>query len=115
MSRTRRELCGALAAGTALLLVPGCGGDDAAEPAQSRCGATGIAITLNHGHALVIAQVDLDSIAELAYGIRGSSDHDHTVTLGVSQLGQLKAGESVMTVASVAAAHSHVVTITCTP
>lgn len=116
MGGTRRELCGAMAAGTALLLVPGCGGGggDAAQPAESRCGASGTAIALNHGHALVIAPVDLDSMADLAYSIRGSSDHDHTVTLGVAQLRQLKAGESVTTMASVSAAHSHVVTSTCT-
>ena len=98
-------------------MAPGCGGgagDDAAEPAGSRCGASGMAIALNHGHALVIAPADLDSSVDLAYGIRGSSDHDHTVTLSVSQMRQLKAGGNVTAAASVAAAHSHVVTITCT-
>ncbi len=105
-----------MATGTALLLVPGCGGGggDAAQPAESRCGASGMAIALNHGHELVVAPVDLDSVVDLTYSIRGSADHDHTVTLSVSQLRQLKAGESVTTMASVSAAHSHVVTSTCT-
>ena len=107
-----------MAAGTTLLLVPGCGGGsgggDAAEPAGPRCGASGAAIALNHGHALVIAPADLNSMVDSAYGIRGAADHDHTVMLSVAQLRQLKAGGNVTAAASVAAAHSHVVTITCT-
>ncbi len=117
MSTKRREFCSAMAASSVLLLVQGCGGGggDAIEPAGTNCGASGAAISLNHGHTLVIASSDLDSAVDLAYSIRGSADHDHTGTFTVTQLRQLKAGGSVMTVASVSAAHSHVVTATCTP
>lgn len=116
MSITRREFCGAMTGGTVLLLVQGCGGGggDTMEPSGSSCGASGAAISLNHGHALVIASLDLDSIVDMTYSIRGSADHDHTVILTVAQLRRLKASESVTAVASVSAAHSHVTTVTCT-
>lgn len=115
MSITRRKFCGAIAGGTVLLLVQSCGAgdDDADKPAASSCGASGAAISLNHGHTLVIPLVDLDSMVDMTYSSRGSSDHDHTVTLTVAQLRQLKAGMSVTAVASVSAAHSHVMTVAC--
>ena len=92
-----------------------CSGGDAAEPAGTSCGASGTAISLNHGHTLEIASSDLDSAVDITCSIRGSANHDHTMTIIVAQLRQLKAGESVTAVASVSAAHSHVVTATCTP
>ena len=93
----------------------GCGegSGGTAEPAGSICGASGAAISLNHGHALMVASSDLGSAVDLAYSIRGLADHDHTVTLTAAQLQQLKAGRSVTAVASVSAAHSHVVMVTC--
>ena len=117
MGISRRKLFGVVAGGTAVLLVPGCGGGggDAIEPAGTSCGASGAAISLNHGHALAIASSDLDSTVDMTYSIRGSADHDHIVTITASQLRQLKAGGSVTAVASVVAAHSHVATAACTP
>jgi hypothetical protein len=116
MSTTRREFCGAMVGSSVFLLMYGCGGGggDAVEPAGTSCGASGPAISLNHGHTLVIASSDLDSAVDMTYSIRGSADHDHTVTITVAQLRQLKATESVTAVASVSAAHSHVITVTCT-
>ena len=115
MSVTRREVDKALAAGVVLLWVQGCGGGggDATPPRSADCGAGDADISLNHGHVLVIVSSDLDSMVDRTYSIRGSSDHDHTVTLGGPQLQQLKAGASVTAVASASAAHSHVVTVTC--
>ena len=115
MNITRRDMCGSTVAGTLLMLVQGCGGggDDAAQAPGSSCGASGAAISLNHGHALLIAAVDLDSAVDIIYSIRGTSDHDHALPLAVAQLRQLKTGASVMAQASVASAHAHVVTVTC--
>ena len=118
MSITRREFCGAaMVGGTVLLLVQGCGGGggDANTPPGLSCGASGAAILLNHGHTLLIASVDLDSMVDMTYSIRGTADHDHTVTLTMPQLQQLKASRNVTVVASVSAAHSHVATAACTP
>lgn len=116
MSARRREFCGAMAGSSVLLLMHGCGGGggDAVGPARASCGASGAAISLNHGHTLVVAWFDLDSTVDMIYGIRGSADHDHTMTITVAQLRQLKAGGSVTAAAAVSAAHSHVVTATCT-
>ena len=115
MSITRRQVCDAVAAGTVLLLMPGCGGGggDASPPRSATCGASGADISLNHGHALAIAWSDLDSMLAMTYSIRGASDHDHTLTLDPSQLRQLKAGGSVTVAASASAAHSHLVTVAC--
>ena len=115
MSVTRTGFFRAMAGGMLLLSVHGCGGGggDAIEPSGSSCGASGAAISLNHGHALLIASFDMDSIVDMTYSIRGSADHDHAVTLTVAQLRQLKASESVTAMASVSAAHLHVMTVTC--
>ena len=99
-----------------LVSMHGCGGGgDTPDASGSGCGSSGAAISLNHGHSLVIAPVDLDSVVDRTYSSRGSSDHDHTVILSVAQLRQLKAGASVTVMASVFAAHTHVVTVACTP
>ena len=115
-SITRRQLCGAMAGGAMLVSMHGCGGGgDTPDAPGSGCGSSGAAISLNHGHSLAIASGDLDSLVDITYGSRGSSDHDHTVILSVAQLRQLKAGASVTVMASVFAAHTHVVTVACTP
>ena len=92
---TRRVFSQEMTGGAALLLVHGCGGGGdscIAAPSGTSCGASGSAISLNHGHALVFSLVDLDSLVAITYSSRGSADHDHTVTLEVAQLRQLKAG-----------------------
>lgn len=115
MSLTRRAFGRALTGSTVLLSIHGCGGsdDEALDTVTPGCGVGGAAISLNHGHVLTIAASDLDSPIDMAYGIRGAADHDHSVTLTVATLRQLKAGQSVMAMASVVAAHAHGVTITC--
>lgn len=113
----RRVFSQALTGSAALLLVYGCGGGDGGTvaPSGSSCSASGTAISLNHGHALLIPLMDLDSLIAMSYSIRGSSDHDHTVTLELTQLRQLKAGASVTVDASVQSAHTHVVMLACVP
>ena len=117
---TRRVFSQAMTGSATLLLVQGCGGGGDGDSggtalAGTRCHASGTAISLNHGHALVIPLIDLDSVVAKTYSSRGSADHDHTVTLEVAQLRQLKAGASVTVEASVQAAHTHVVTLACVP
>ena len=115
---TRRVFSQAMTGSATLLLVHGCGGGGgggSAAPSGTSCGASGTAISLNHGHALVIPLMDLDSMVAISYSSRGSADHDHTVTLEVVQLRQLKGGASVTVEASVQSAHTHVVTLACVP
>ena len=113
---TRRVFSQAMTGSATLLLVYGCGGGGgSAAQSGTSCGASGTAISLNHGHALVIPLMDLDSMVAISYSSRGSADHDHTVTLEVAQLRQLKGGASVTVEASVQSAHTHVVTLACVP
>ena len=121
MSMTRKEFCGALAGGTVLLLFSGCGGGGGGGGGGGMTTTCGASIADNHlygAHTLVIAKTDLDSTVDKVYNIQGMADHNHTVTLTVAMLGQLKAGSSVMvTSTSTASAteplHSHVVTVSC--
>ena len=112
---TRRVFSQAMTGSATLLLVHGCGGGGggSAAPSGTSCGASGTAISLNHGHALVVPLMDLDSMVAITYSSRGSADHDHTVTLEVAQLRQLKGGASVTVEASVQSAHTHVLTLAC--
>ena len=117
---TRRVFSQAMTGSATLLLVHGCGGASDSDsggvaPSATSCHASGTAISLNHGHALFIPLIDLDSVVAKTYSSRGSADHDHTVTLEVAQLRQLKVGASVTVEASVQAAHTHVVTLACVP
>jgi hypothetical protein len=121
MVMTRKEFCATLAGSTVTLWLQGCGGggDYSGSPAAggSSCGASGSAISSNHGHVLTIPKADLDSLVDKVYALTGS-DHTHTVTFTVAQLGQLKAGASVSVASSSNAsaaygAHAHA-TVTAT-
>ncbi|MEO8151526.1 MAG: hypothetical protein ABI605_00545 [Rhizobacter sp.] len=119
MGIKRKEFCGALLSGSALLILQGCGGgsDYGSAPAPTpgnQCGASGNAIAGNHAqpHVLTIARADLDATTPQTYHIMGLADHDHTVTFDVAQLGQLKSGMSVA-VTSSQTGHTHSVTATC--
>lgn len=81
-------------------------------PAGVVCRAS---ISQNHGHTITIPLADLDSSSPKTYGIKGTSDHDHQVTLDPTDLGQLKSGVSVQKTATASGqTHDHVVTILCT-
>jgi hypothetical protein len=118
MAITRKDFCVGMAGGSVLLLLQSCGGggDGAAAPAPAAaCGAA--AIAGNHGHVLTIARADLDALTDQTYSIAGSAGHDHTLTLTVAQLRQLKAGTNVAVTSSVTSAlpqHDHLVTVACT-
>ena len=120
-SITRKAFCARLATGSVLLLIQACGGggsDDAVNPLPApgpkpAGGCTDI-IATNHGHVLMIATADLDSLTDKVYNIQGGAVHNHTVTLTVADLRALKAGTVVTSNSSTAAGHEHSVSITCT-
>jgi len=124
MSITRKEFCERmLGSSVVVLLFGGCGGggdyasSSAPSPSPSAagtCGASGAAISGNHGHALTVPRADLDSTAGITYDIRASADHSHTVTLTAAQLSALKAGQMVTVTSSTTLSHNHDVTVTCT-
>ena len=128
----RRELCGV---GAMALFLSACGGSDYSAPALApapapapaptpappppgglACGAT--AISDNHNHALVIPAADVDSMVSLTYGIRGTADHEHLITLTAAQLAQIKAKTAVTVVSTAGVdiylgSHTHSVTVNC--
>lgn len=111
MNITRKAFFDILSAGSVLLLLKACGGGGSSAVPAAVCGADGGAISANHGHALSILRADLDSMVAKSYSIRGSATHDHTVSLSVAQLQELKAGNTVAVVSSVGDVHVHAVTI----
>lgn len=118
---SRKDFCNGLLGGSAVLLFPGCGGGSdyggspapAPTPAPAACGATGAAISGNHGHVLTVPRADLDSATDMNYSIAGTAGHDHTFTLTVAQLQALKAGQTVTVTTGTTNAHSHQVTPSC--
>ena len=121
MKITRKQFLG-LAGGTVgLLLVQGCGGGGSsagtagtpALPAGDDCGAAGAEISANHGHEVTIPDADLDATTSQTYSIRGTADHDHTITLTAAMLAALKAGTGVVVSSSSSVGHMHDVTISC--
>lgn len=132
MNRSRR-LFMANTAGTVLgFALVGCGGSDGGyggtppPPAPApppppppppaggglSCGAT--AIASNHGHALSIPVVDVDSTADKVYSILGSADHNHLITLTAAQLAQIKGRTAVVVTSTMAGdGHTHQVTVNC--
>jgi hypothetical protein len=120
MDITRKQFCGALAGGTVVLLLDACGGGGYSAPAgvvAMSCGASGTAIAGNHGHLLVIATADLDSMVDKTYSLTGAP-HDHQITFTAAQLLTLKMGGSVTVVSGPASApamdaHTHSVMASC--
>ena len=126
MGMTRKAFLEA-ATGTVFLMLQGCGGGGDGYssspsppppppppgPPPSTCGAGDAAITGNHGHALVIARADLDSMVDRNYSIVGTATHDHSVTFTPAQLQMLKAGQTVIVTSSTTNAHNHTVTASC--
>lgn len=128
MNSSRRLFVIEAAGGTVALALGACGGSDysspppAAAPAPvaappppaslQSCGAT--VISANHGHALSIAVGDVESTVDKIYGIQGTGDHNHLVTLTAAQLAQIKA-KTAVTVQSTAGGdgHAHAVTVNC--
>lgn len=115
MALSRKEFCVSVAGSTLLLWLPACGGGGdysggSSGGSAADCGASGSAITGNHGHTLTIARVDLDSPTDKTYAFTGS-DHSHDVTFTPAQLQQLKTGATVNVMSTsgsgVYGAHTH--------
>jgi hypothetical protein len=129
MNPSRRLFVMEAAGGTVTLLLCACGGGSdysSPPPAMSpapppappppagalSCGATDI--SANHGHVLTVPAMDVDSTVDKVYGIQGSADHSHLVTVTAAQLAQIKARTPV-TVQSTPGGdgHTHAVTVNC--
>lgn len=103
---------------TVTFVVTACGGDDSSggtggEGDGNCTDDVDIAITSNHGHDMHIASADFDAGQSKTYSIKGTSDHDHTVTLTAQDFSDLKSGKKVVKESTSSAGHSHPIQIIC--
>jgi hypothetical protein len=71
-------------------------------------------ISANHGHKLTVSAADVAAHVKKTYSIKGTSGHDHLVTITAAQFAQLGAGHAITLVSTNVAGHTHSVTVTCT-
>jgi hypothetical protein len=85
-----------------------------ANMGMASCSANGtiVAISGNHGHALVVSKADVAAGSAKTYSIQGGSVHDHTVTVSAADFAKLAANTSVV-IESSPAGHTHTITVTC--
>jgi hypothetical protein len=105
-----------------MLALGACGGGDSGSGGGpgfgAGCSANTIANIANHGHALTVPAVDVSAGLGKSYSIRGSADHDHTVTFTSQQMRDLAGGSSVTLTSTQGTnaadgAHVHAVTTRC--
>jgi hypothetical protein len=89
--------------------------DASADGADSACVTLGTSVTIlaNHGHVLLVSVADVVAGAAKTYDIQGTSAHNHQVTVTAAGFGSLQAGIEITVESTVAAAHSHTVTVGC--
>lgn len=104
-------------------LLSACGRDDASDIASylgMSCStrSTGVTASIGapiHGnaHSLTLALADIDAGVAKSYSIKGASGHDHSISLSAENFAALRSGQSVSTVSTTGASHTHTVTLTC--
>ncbi len=102
----------------AIVVASGCASDDAEDGDESEGGSdcAGGAdgnISGNHGHTASVSAADITAAAAKDYDIMGSSAHSHTISVSAAQMGELAAGDSVTVTSTMAAGHTHDVTLAC--
>jgi phage gp45-like len=70
-------------------------------------------ISANHGHKLTVPAADVTAHVTKTYSIKGTSGHDHLVTITAAQFAQLGAGHAITVASTNSAGHTHSVTVTC--
>jgi hypothetical protein len=70
-------------------------------------------ISANHGHTLVVSPADVAARVQKTYSIKGTSGHDHLVTITPAQFTTLGAGQAITVLSTNGAGHTHSVTVTC--
>lgn len=101
----RREFIEKVAAGMTLL------GFNSAVLACDN-GAKGI-ISANHGHRLDVPVDHVDDGRQRTYSIRGTSGHDHKVTLQASHFAELRQGNTVSVRSTTDVGHGHDILVAC--
>jgi hypothetical protein len=101
------------AAGAALLVA--CGGSSGDDDGGGDCvmNGTTVQISGNHGHVLTVSKTEVTDGVAKSYGIMGSADHNHMVTISAAAFAMLAGNSSVMTVSTTDSSHSHNITVAC--
>ncbi len=89
--------------------------DARADASSSTCpnGASASTITANHGHTLTVSAADVASGSTKTYSIKGSSSHDHQVTISSAQFAQLRGGSTISVTSTNVFGHTHTVDVLC--
>ena len=115
------------AAGAMLIAIPaylllGCSSSDDGEEnqnpdpdANADCLANGTAVSIgsNHGHSLTVSKEDVQSGAAKTYTIKGTSGHDHSVSLTAANFTALKSNTSILLTSTNDNDHTHSVQVSC--
>jgi hypothetical protein len=120
MTLTRKEFLStvvtAVAGAAGVAWLAGCGSsDDDGGSTGGDCLANGTtaAISGNHGHTLMVSKADVMMAAAHTYDITGAADHTHMVTISAGAFGMLASNQSVMTISTTGANHTHNITVSC--
>lgn len=84
-----------------------------AAPAVCPNGATASVISANHGHALVVPTADVAAAIAKTYSIKGTSSHNHDVSLTPAHFAQLATGATITVTSTNVAGHMHIVKVIC--
>jgi hypothetical protein len=113
----RKEFLTGVAGVTVTLIVSACGSDDSQSGAVAGDGdcTNGIntSITGNHGHILDVPVVDFAAGQSKTYSIKGTSDHDHSMTLTADDFANLNSGKTVTKESTTNSGHSHSMQMIC--
>lgn len=88
-----------------------CAGTTTTPPTKTCSGKT--TIGTNHGHQLAIPQADIVAGKAKKYSIKGTSSHDHTVSLTAADFASLKAKGTLTLTSQTGSGHTHSVTVSC--
>ena len=115
------------AAGAMFIAIPaysllGCSSsDDSGEnqnqdtDANADCLANGTAVSIgsNHGRSLTVSMAGVQSGAAKTYSIKGTSGHNHTVSLTAANFTALQGNTNILVTSSSDDGHSHSVQVSC--
>ncbi len=74
---------------------------------------TDISIGSNHGHSLTVSKADVESGVAKTYTIKGTSPHNHDVSLTAANFTALKSNTALLLTSTNGDDHSHSVQVSC--
>jgi len=91
------------------------GNPDPSPDPQGNCldNGTHSTIAANHGHFLSVPKADVMLGTEKSYSIKGTSPHNHNVTLTANDFGSLQSNHSITITSTSGDGHTHRVTVSC--